>query len=105
MRDAIGPGVDGVDRVGQRPATPLPSTACSGCRSRPLVSVDLGGGNYYSPFGYYGGPGPYYRGYGYRLRGELLHWDAALLRRSAAAPLVPGRKFVSRTTPPQCRIS
>jgi len=38
-----------------------------GLRSRPLVSIDLGDGSYYSPFGYYGGPGygPYYRGYGY----------------------------------------
>jgi uncharacterized protein (TIGR03000 family) len=34
-----------------------------GLRSRPLVSIDVGGGVYYSPFGYYGDP--YYRGYGY----------------------------------------
>ncbi len=53
-----------------------------GLRSRPLVSADMGGGNYYSPFGYYGGPGydPYYRGNGYGYAPS--YYDGTQIRQS-----------------------
>ncbi|MFZ1006940.1 MAG: TIGR03000 domain-containing protein [Candidatus Sulfotelmatobacter sp.] len=60
-----------------------------GLRSRPLVSIDMGGGNYYSPFGYYGGPGPYYRGYGYGYAPSYYDGMPAYSNDPQPAPLVP----------------
>jgi uncharacterized protein (TIGR03000 family) len=62
-----------------------------GLRSRPLVSIDLGDGGYYSPFGYYGGPGygPYYRGYGYGYAPSYYDGTPAYLNYPQPAPLVP----------------
>jgi uncharacterized protein (TIGR03000 family) len=62
-----------------------------GLRSRPLVSIDLGDGGYYSPFGYYGGPGygPYYRGYGYGYAPRYNDGPLEYSNYSRLAPLAP----------------
>jgi uncharacterized protein (TIGR03000 family) len=62
-----------------------------GWRSRPLVTIDVGGGNYYSPFGYYGGPGydPYYRGYGYGYGPRYNDGPLEYSNYSGPAPLAP----------------
>ena len=62
-----------------------------GSRSRPLVSIDLGDGGYYSPFGYYGGPGygPYYRGYGYGYAPSYYDGTPGYSYYSSPMPLVP----------------
>src|ERR1022692_3651534 len=62
-----------------------------GLRSRPLVSIDLGDGGYYSPLGYYGGPGygSYYRGYGYGYVPSYYNGMPAYSNYPERAPLVP----------------